>query len=78
MVFRCVGTKSFTPSPLEMDFLPKNSQIWPKIAIFGHILVFLAQKRQSLAQNMQYAYAILAFLAHLVPCPTKKQCEQGV
>ena len=45
-------------------FLPRN--FGPKMAKFGP----------------QYGFAailgkILAFLAHLVPCPTKKQCEQG-
>ena len=38
----------------------------PKTAKFGPKFAFLVILGQ-----------ILSFLAHLVPCPTKKQCEQG-
>ena len=37
----------------------------------------LAQKRPNLAQTCIFCQ-ILAFLANLIQCPTKKQCKQGV
>ena len=44
-----------------------------RIKIFG-------PKRQNIVQNMYFwpfFGQIMAFLAHFVPCPTKKQCKQG-
>ena len=43
----------------KIGFPPRNGQFWPKICIFGH-----------LGPNIS-----LSDLIHLVPCPTKKQCE---
>ena len=34
--FCYVGTKTFTYSHKNLDFWPKNGQIWSKICIFGH------------------------------------------
>ena len=44
-----------------------------KIRVFGPKTVIFSPKYAFLVILSQ----ILAFLAHLVPCPTKKQCEQG-
>ena len=40
------------------------------------ILGIMAQKRQNLAQKWHF-WPNIGIFAHLVPCPTKKQCEQG-
>ena len=43
---------------------PKTQHFWPKIGIFGPFGHMADQKT-------------LAFLVYLIPCPSKKQCEQG-
>ena len=44
----------------------KNYDFWLKTAKFGPMYAFLVILGQ-----------IMAFSAHLIPCPAKKQCEQG-
>ena len=34
--FCFIGTKTFTDSHKNLDFWPKNGQLWSKICIFGH------------------------------------------